>query len=976
MELDSGSGCFNKFKVKLQLKEGVKPKFYKPRPLPFALKSQVENELSRLTREGILVPVNYSDYATPIVPVLKQNGSVRICGDYSLTVNNDIYIDKYPLPRIEDIFAKLSGGEYYSKLDCSQAYNQFVLSDEAQKLTTINTTKGLFMYTRLVFGLANAPAVFQRAIENLLAGIEGVAVFLDDVCVTGATKSEHLGRLKLVFERFQDAGMRLQKNKCAFFQKSVNYLGHIIDKNGMHKCPKKVDAIVNAPRPTNIKELKSFLGLVNYYRNFVENASSILCPLHELLRAGARWEWTPRHEAAFERMKGELASERVLAHFDPSARLLLSVDAGPAGLGAVLSQIGVDGVERPLAYGSRSLTDSERNYSQLHKEATALVFGIKKFHQYLYGRAEPFILKTDHKPLLAIFGKKNGISVMTASRLVRYAIFLSAYNYVIQYTAGKENTVADYFSRACPSSVDNAAGNTLVNQCSVLTVNALQLYNLAPLTYKDIQNATAADKTLATVTKYIQQGWPRKIRCSKIEPYFRCRNDLELEKGCIMRGHRVIIPKMLRYKLLQELHKSHLGIVKTKSNARSRMWWPAIDHDIEQLIGACTVCSALRAAPARAPPASWSQPPGPWHRIHIDYMLVAQRTYLIVVDAFSKWVECIGMTCGTTTKHLIKELSLLFTRFGLPDTIVSDNDTKIASQEFNQFCKMMGVNYVTSPIYHPISNGIAECAVRNCKKMIKSIIEQESQCISQLNCKLQSYLFEYRTTVHCTTKETPAKLMFGRELRSRLDLIVPPQGKTADAMHSSQPAQPGKQARSFNVNEDVWVKCFENRKPYWTRGKIISKIGCRMYLVYVIDQNINCRRHVDQILRYTNNNKSYNGHTFDSAVTSSGTLSDAIPDSITSPAVSQDQSTDLNNDVVNNPATISSDLGNEPVLEERWEDAEAEGEDMGTERRLVLNDSPETSNEDQVIPSTDNSSPDPQRRHQLRPRSKAINYKV
>lgn len=963
-------GCFNKFEVNLYLKDGVKPKFFKPRPLPFALKSQVENELSRLTREGILVPVNYSDYATPIVPVLKQNGSVRICGDYSLTVNKDIYIDKYPLPRIDDIFNKLSGGKHYSKLDCSQAYNQLVLTKESQKLTTINTTKGLFMYTRLVFGLANAPAVFQRAIENLLAGIEGVAVFLDDVCVTGATKSEHLSRLKLVFERFQDAGMRLQKNKCAFFQNSVTYLGHIIDKKGLHKCPRKVDAIVKVPRPNNIKELKSFLGLVNYYRNFVANASSLLCPLHELLRSDTEWQWTPRHEAAFEQMKRELASERALAHFDPNARLVLSVDAGPAGLGAVLSQVGADGVERPLAYGSRALTASEINYSQLHKEATAIVFGVKRFHQYLYGRSEPFILKTDHKPLLAIFGKKNGISVMTASRLVRYAIFLSAYNYVIQYISGNENLVADYFSRACPMMpVGNiTATSSAAKQCNLLTVNALQLSNLSPLTYRDIQTATATDKTLATVSKYIQLRWPRRVRCTNIGPYFRCRNDLEMEKGCLMRGHRVIIPKLLRSRLLQELHKSHLGIVKTKSNARARMWWPGIDRDIEQLIGACTVCSALRAAPPRAPPASWSRPPGPWHRIHVDYMMVAQRTYLIVVDAYSKWVECVDMTGGTSTKRLIAELMLLFWRFGLPESIVSDNDTKIASQEFVNFCQMSGINYITSPIYHPISNGLAEVAVRNCKKMVKSIIEQESQCTS-LSHKLQSYLFEYRTTIHCTTGVTPAKLMFGRELRSRLDLIVPPRGKTAVSVHTSPPppAQVGRQARTFCDNEDVWVKCFQNRKPYWARGKIIKKIGSRMYLVNLESHNISCRRHVDQILRYTNNNSSISDGINDVVLTS--------PGSSTTTSTSLNDTLDVNCNNENNPIPINADSVNKECSEEKRENAEAVDEDMGPERSMPANDSPTTGYESNVAATdTSSASLNPQSRYQLRPRSK-INYK-
>lgn len=233
-----------------------------------------------------------------------------------------------------------------------------------------------------------------------------------------------------------------------FFQKRVTYLGHVIDKHGLRKCSQKVDAITKASRPSNVTELKRFLGMVNYYRNFVPRASTILAPLNSLLREGTQWEWGEKQQQAFETIKKELCSERVLTHFDPSASLILTVDASPVGFAAVLSQVGRDRVEKPLAFASRSLSKSEENYSQLHKEATAIIFGIKKFHQYLYGREDPFILRTDHRPLLAIFGENKGISVMTAFRLIRYSIFLSAYNYRIQYISSKNNPVADYFSRA------------------------------------------------------------------------------------------------------------------------------------------------------------------------------------------------------------------------------------------------------------------------------------------------------------------------------------------------------------------------------------------------------------------------------------------------------------------------------------------------------------------------------------------------
>lgn len=847
-------GYFNKFKVHLQLKENSVPKFFKARPIPFALKEKVDSELSRLVGLGILVPVSNSQYATPIVPVLKNDGTVKIAGDFSVTLNKDLIIDKYPLPRIEEVFAKLGGGEHYSKIDLKNAYNQFSLSEDSQELTTINTPKGLFKYTRLVYGLANAPAVFQKAMEVLLSGIEGVSIWLDDICLTAPTKRLHLARLAQVLSRLDEAGLRLQKDKCEFFKENVTYLGYVIDRNGLRTSRDKVKAILNAPEPTNITEVKRFLGVVNYYRNFIPNASSIMSPLHELLRAGARWEWGPRQRRAVRRVGAELASERVLAHFEPNAQLVLAVDAGPHGLGAVLSQRDSDGHERPLAFASRSLSTSERNYSQIQKEATAIIFGVKHFHQYLYGRSEPFILKTDHRPLVSIFNNKTGISITTALRLQRYAIILSAYNYTVQYISSENNLVADYFSRAPIPDVVCETDKGYDAYCSLNFLDAI-----APaVLFSDIKNATDNDKTMQTVVKYTNVGWPRKIVCASIRPYFLCRTDLQYEKGILMRGHKVVIPTALRERMLRELHSTHLGIVKMKYNARGRMWWPGIDEDIEQWIGACDKCTSVRHAPPRATPAPWPSPAAPWERIHIDYLSIGQQTYLVVIDAYSKWLECIWMHNDVTTQSLIKKLKQLFSVFGIPSTLVSDNDVKINSKDFNNFCSNNGINYMTSPIYHPCSNGQAENSVRTCKKMLK-IILSESLSPSVLLEKLLGYLFEYRNTIHCTTGYSPAKLMFGRDLRSRLDLIFPKESKSRETSLRKNECK----LRDFKVGDRVWVRWYSGRKESWKSGVVNKVIGNRMFKIIIEEQNGFTIRHVDQLLHCKNGKCSKISGSFD-----------------------------------------------------------------------------------------------------------------
>lgn len=354
-------GCLRNHVIELRLKPNSKPVFMKSRPVAFALKDKIDKELDKLVTVGVIEPVTYSDYASPIVPVLKSNGSVRICADYSQTINKQLEVEKYPLPTVQELFTKLHGGEQYTKLDMSSAYNQLSLNDD-KNITCNNTHKGLFKFKRLIFGLASAPAIFQKEMEKIFC-MEGVLCFLDDVLITANDRQTHMSRLKLVLDKFKDLGLTLRKEKCEFFKDEITYLGYIINKQGIKKCPKKVEAIINAQKPNNVAELQSFLGLVNYYRHFVPSASSLLTPLYDLLRKDVKWSWQEEHETVFKKIKQCLASEQVLAHFNPGAKIILTVDASPYGLGAILSQVGEDGIEKPISFASRTLISSEKKYS-------------------------------------------------------------------------------------------------------------------------------------------------------------------------------------------------------------------------------------------------------------------------------------------------------------------------------------------------------------------------------------------------------------------------------------------------------------------------------------------------------------------------------------------------------------------------------------------------------------------------------------
>ena len=320
-------------------------------------------------------PVQYSDWAAPIMPVMKADkSSVLICGDFRQTMNPVSKLDCYPIPKVEDLLATLRRGKTFTKVDLSQVYQQLPLEEGSRQYVVINTHKGLFSFTRLPFGISSAPGIFQRVIESLLQGIPGVIVYLDDILISGPIEGEHLAALDEVLTRLEKAGLRAREEKCQFLVPSVTYLGHTIGAEGIHPVPKKVEAIKKAPSPTNVTEFRAYLGLLTYYGKFLPNVSSVLAPLYKLLRNDYPWQWTAEEEKAFCASKELLISSQFLVHFNPTLKLMLACDASAYGVSAVLAHLMPDGSERPIAYASQTLSKAERNYSQLEKEGLACVF--------------------------------------------------------------------------------------------------------------------------------------------------------------------------------------------------------------------------------------------------------------------------------------------------------------------------------------------------------------------------------------------------------------------------------------------------------------------------------------------------------------------------------------------------------------------------------------------------------------------------
>ncbi|KAL9950577.1 hypothetical protein ACROYT_G043093 [Oculina patagonica] len=517
-------GTMQGVKAKLFVKSESKPKFFKPRPVPYALKGAIEQELDRLESMGVIEKVRYSEWAAPIVPVVKPDNSIRVCGDYKVTVNSVLEVDQHPLPNPEELFVTLSGGEKYSKLDLSRAYQQILLDDDSREYVTINTHKGLYRPTRLPFGVSSASAIFQSKIEQVLQGIPMVVCRVDDILISGKNDQDHLDHLNEVLERLGSAGLRLKLSKCKFMQPTVEYLGYRIDAQGIHAIEKKVEAIREAPAPENQHQLRSFLGMINYYSKFISNYSTITHPLNELLKDGVEWKWSEDQQRSFNQLKDKLSNAPVLTHFSETLPLKLDTDASQYGIGAVISHVLPSGEERPIAYASRTLSKSERNYAQIEKEALSIIFGVKKFHQYLYGRK--FLLVTDHKPLTTLLGPKSGIPTLAAARLQRWALLLAAYQYDIEYRSTEKHANADCLSRL-PIHSDKSCEEV----DEVRLINLLQIESL-PMNVDQVRKATRTDPILSRVLQFVMTGWPDKQIAPEITPYFHKRHEITVEDGC------------------------------------------------------------------------------------------------------------------------------------------------------------------------------------------------------------------------------------------------------------------------------------------------------------------------------------------------------------------------------------------------------------------------------------------------------------
>lgn len=584
--------------------------------------------------------------------------------------------------------------------------------------------------------------------EHITEGIEGVRVYVDDIVLWGSTLEQHNDRLIKVLQRVQKYELKLNRSKCQFGVREITFLGDKLSEAGVEPDKSKIKAILDMPRPEDKKGVLRALGMINFIGKFIPNLSSKTVHLRELLRDRCEFKWTSAHEAEWSRLKTTLTTEPVLTFFDPSKKIKISTDSSKDGIGAVLLQASGEDW-RPVAYASRTMTSAECRYAQIEKECLGLVYGFQKFHGYVYGLPK-FVAETDHKPLIAIIRKK--LSEMSP-RIQRLMMKLQCYDFDLIYTPGKHIVVADALSRATTQSEEHDECST-ENEVNLHVNLVTETLPMSDMKSKLIAAETMKDAVLQKVIKLLSENWPR----GECQQYYNIRGELSFVNGFLLRKNRIVIPQSLRPDMLKRLHEGHLGIEKCKRRARTAVYWPGINADIDRMVSGCDTCLKHQAKQPKEPMTIREIPDELWQKVGTDLFYLDGKNYLLVIDYLSNYPE-MALLSNMSAACVIKHMKSIFARHGIPQIVYSDNGPSYSCKEFQDFAQEYDFCHVTSSPLYAQSNGKAEKGVHIVKQLLK--IAHESHSDPYLA------LLSYRASP-LEHGMSPAEILMGRRLRTTI----------------------------------------------------------------------------------------------------------------------------------------------------------------------------------------------------------------
>ena len=809
--------------VHLEIDHTVEPTILPPRRLPHAIKPRVKSELDSMVAKGVISPVQEpTRWVSQLVVAEKRNKELRICID-PRPLNKALKRAHYQLPTIDDILPDLAQAKVFSKLDLSSAFWQICLDEESSKLTTFATPFGRYKWNRLPFGTSVSSEIFQQRIHMVLEGLHGIVCVADDILVygTGETDADalrnHDQNLSNLLARCSEKCIKLNKQKSIFRVEELPFLGHVVTNKGLKPDPDKIKAIIDMPTPANVADVQRLVGFVNYLSRFLPELSDTLEPLRQLTRQDVEWHWSDTQQQALNKLKQMITNTPVLTYYNPEENLVIQCDASSKGLGTVLLQN-----DKPIAFASRALSDTETRYATIEKEMLAVVFSFERFHQYTFGRHTKVI--SDHKPLEMISKKPL---CKAPKRLQGMLMKLQNYTYEIIYRPGKTQVIADALSRAfLPISSDHKISYSEVNMVNFLPIRDERL--------EQIKQETERDDTLQVLKKVIIMGWPenRTKLPEQLTPFFSFRDELAVQDGLIFKADRVVVPRKLRTDMINKIHSSHLGTDGCLRRARECLFWPRMSYDIKQYIQECDICRTYEISQPKETLMSHAIPSRPWERVGTDLFSWQGKDYLITVDYYSNFWE-IDFLANTSSQSVVNKLKAHFARYGSPVQLVSDNGPQFTSETFRKFTTTWDIEHLTSSPGNSQANGMAESAVKTAKRLLTKSHKAGSDPYLAM--------MDHRNTPSQGLQTSPAQRLMNRRTRTLLPtaatLLQPRVIDETDNMKIKKDKQAtyfnktAKDLKPLHEGDVVRMKPLVNGQKTWQKAVVTERLDQRSYLV-------------------------------------------------------------------------------------------------------------------------------------------------
>lgn len=817
----------------IELREDAKPSQDAPRTVPVAMREELKQRLKEMEAAGILAKVSQpTDWVSSAVYVKKPNKQIRICLDPQ-ALNRFVRIPKFRMPTLDDITPQLSNVRVFSVCDAKDGFLQIELDEQSSLLTTFHTPFGRYRWQRLPFGICSAPEEFQRRVLEIIDGLSGVYAIADDCIIVGqgATIEEAIADHDRAFLQFLDRcrqrNFKLNISKLKFRLDSVKYHGHMLTSEGLLPDPEKVEAITKLPRPKDKAETRRLLGMVTYLAKFVPQLSEVTQPLRDLTKQDVQFLWSPYHDQVLEKLKQLLSSSPCLKYYDVNDDCVLETDASEYGLGAVILQQG-----RPVAYASRTLSETERRYSQLEKECLALMYGCVRFDQYLLGK-ENVTAFTDHQPLETILRKPINSAT---KRVQRMMLRLQRYKLNVVYKKGTQMHISDHLSRSpIPRKSVKTSDAEIFSVEQLMTeiedIDCDMYHNVGDITMDKIRVATETDATLQLLAAQITRGFPsdKNQMDPEIRHYWPYRDELSVENGVVYRGVRVIVPAARRQDMLLKLHASHLGIEATLRKARDSLYWPSLHHDITNMCQSCQSCQQYQAKNCKEPMQSQPVPTKRWQVCATDLFAAPDGTeYVVVVDSLTKFWEFEPLP-ELTAETVITKIKSVFARHGVPEVVISDNGPQYACEAFKKFAVSWGFIHYTSSPHHPSGNGVAEAAVKVIKNILKKADDVYMAVLEHRNTPdLNGYSSSQKLNSRSLRTTLPAH---GSKSQSR---IVPIQEIMTAQVHAKCKNKfyydrSTKTLPRLAVGDNIRAKLTPNAE--WSPGTVKAKLNDRSYII-------------------------------------------------------------------------------------------------------------------------------------------------